>query len=286
VEDIMTDDEAQIRELIEHWTRAVRAGELAGVLADHADDIVMYDVPPPYQGIKGIEAYGQAWPEFFQWQATGATFELASLDVTVGDTVAYAHALLRCGTPEDLTSKPDFLLRLTLGLRKEQGRWVVAHEHHSFPDDSGTDNREASEREVRTLHQRWFESTAAKDLDGLMSPIAEAVISYEHEQPLEYVGRGRVREVCANGLDAGSGAVTWTVPDLQVVVRDDLAVAWGLNRMTAEQDNGGLVESWSRGTRIFQKTDRGWEMVHQHVSFPFDPDTGQARTDLAPTVTD
>ncbi|MFD9224959.1 nuclear transport factor 2 family protein [Streptomyces sp. NPDC060064] len=22
---------------------------------------------------------------------------------------------------------------LTVGLRKERGRWVVAHEHHSFP---------------------------------------------------------------------------------------------------------------------------------------------------------
>jgi ketosteroid isomerase-like protein len=117
----MIGDEAQIRELIERWTRAIQAGDLAGVLTDHADDIIMYDVPPPYQGVKGIEAYGQAWPEFLQWQATGATFELAGLDVTAGDTVAYAHALLRCGTPAELARKPDYLLRLTLGLRKEQG---------------------------------------------------------------------------------------------------------------------------------------------------------------------
>src|SRR5690349_13332540 len=133
----MTADEAQIRELIEHWARAVRAGDLAGVLADHADDIVMYDVPPPYQGIRGVEAYGHVWPEFFRWQAAGATFELTGLEVTAGDTVAYAHALLRCGTPEDLTRRPDLRLRLTLGLRKEHGRWVVAHEHHSFPDEIG-----------------------------------------------------------------------------------------------------------------------------------------------------
>jgi uncharacterized protein (TIGR02246 family) len=279
----MTDDEAQIRELIEGWTRAVHAGDLAGVLADHADDIVMYDVPPPYQGVKGIEAYEQAWPEFLRWQTTGATFELAGLDVTAGDTVAYAHALLRCGTPADLARKPDVLLRLTLGLRKERGRWVVAHEHHSFPDDRGTDSREAAEREVRALHERWFEATAAKDLDGLMRPIAEAVTSYEHEQPLEYTGRDQVREICASGLDAGDGTVTWTVPDLKIVVRDDLAVAWGLNRVTAHQD-GSPAETWSRGTRIFQRTGQGWEMIHQHLSFPLDPDTGQARTDLAPTT--
>jgi ketosteroid isomerase-like protein len=29
------------------------------------------------------------------------------------------------------------LLRLTLGLRREDGEWVVAHEHHSFADVSG-----------------------------------------------------------------------------------------------------------------------------------------------------
>jgi ketosteroid isomerase-like protein len=57
-----------------------------------------------------------------------------SLDVTAGDEVAYAHALLRCGTQEGLAANPDNRLRLTLGLRKANGRWVVAHEHHSFPD--------------------------------------------------------------------------------------------------------------------------------------------------------
>ena len=133
----MTDDETQIRNLIERWTRSVHEGDLAGVIADHADDIVMYDVPPPYQGVEGIDAYRQTWPGFFEWQASGATFELTSLDVTAGDTVAYARALLRCGTADDLAKKPELRLRLTFGLRQEEGRWVVAHEHHSFPDDSG-----------------------------------------------------------------------------------------------------------------------------------------------------
>ncbi len=32
--------------------------------------------------------------------------------------------------------QPENRLRLTIGLRKEEGRWVVAHEHHSFPDSS------------------------------------------------------------------------------------------------------------------------------------------------------
>jgi uncharacterized protein (TIGR02246 family) len=132
----MTDDETQIRLLIERWVDAVHAGDLDTVLADHADDIVMYDVPPPYDGVRGIDAYRDTWPAFFEWQTQGAAFELTSLDVTAGDTVAYAHALLRCGTPAELDAKPDMRLRLTVGLRKNGGRWQVAHEHHSFTDDS------------------------------------------------------------------------------------------------------------------------------------------------------
>jgi uncharacterized protein (TIGR02246 family) len=132
----MGTDTEQIRSLIERWAEAVHAGDLEGVLADHAEDIVMYDVPPPYEGVRGIDAYRETWPPFFEWQARGASFEIVALDVTAGDEVAYAHALLRCGMPQELAERPANRLRLTLGLRKQQGRWVVAHEHHSFPDAS------------------------------------------------------------------------------------------------------------------------------------------------------
>jgi ketosteroid isomerase-like protein len=109
------------------------------VLADHAPDIVMFDVPPPDQGVRGIGAYRATWPPFFEWQASGAVFEIESLVVMAGTDVAFAYALLRCGTATDLARNPEHRLRLTLGLRKTGGRWVVAHEHHSFPDRTGPD---------------------------------------------------------------------------------------------------------------------------------------------------
>jgi uncharacterized protein (TIGR02246 family) len=128
-------DQASIRSLVERWAAAVHAGDLDTVLADHADDIVMYDVPPPDDGVRGIDAYRDTWPPFFTWQASGGSFDIVSLDIEAGDRVAYAHALLRCGTSEELAARPERRLRLTLGLRKQDGRWVVAHEHHSFPLD-------------------------------------------------------------------------------------------------------------------------------------------------------
>lgn len=128
----MTEDEQQVRALIERWARAVHAGDMEVVLADHADDIVMFDVPPPHDGVRGMDAYRATWPPFFEWQASGAVFEIEDLEVTAGHDVAFAHALLRCDTLQGLGARPERRLRLTVGLRKEQGRWVVAHEHHSF----------------------------------------------------------------------------------------------------------------------------------------------------------
>ncbi|MFI7613320.1 nuclear transport factor 2 family protein [Nonomuraea terrae] len=55
-------------------------------------------------------------------------------------------------------------------------------------------------------------------------------------------------------------------------------VAWGLNRVRA----GESEESWMRGTRVFQRRGGTWVMVHQRLSVPYDPATGQARTGLRP----
>lgn len=128
----MGNDEAEIRALIERWAKAVHAGDLDSVLADHAEDLVMFDVPPPNE-VRGKAAYRDTWPPFFTWQKQGARFDMVSLEVTAGHEVAFAHALLRCGTVEELRKDPDNRLRLTIGLRKIKGRWTVTHEHHSFP---------------------------------------------------------------------------------------------------------------------------------------------------------
>jgi uncharacterized protein (TIGR02246 family) len=127
----MTDEQA-VRDLITRWADAVHTQDLDTVLADHDPDIVMFDVPPPYDGVRGMAAYRDTWPPFFEWQRQGASFEIVELDVTAGDDVAFAHALLRCGMPAELEANPQNRLRLTVGLRKRNDRWVVTHEHHSF----------------------------------------------------------------------------------------------------------------------------------------------------------
>ena len=123
----------EIRELIERWAGSVREKNLDDVVAHHARDMVMFDVPPPVV-VRGLDAYRDTWQPFFDWQRENqGSLEIVTLDVTAGDDVAFATAVLRCGTKEELKADSTPRLRLTVGLLKVEGRWQIAHEHHSFP---------------------------------------------------------------------------------------------------------------------------------------------------------
>lgn len=94
----MNDDELAIRRLIEDWATAAHEGDLATVTAHHGAEIVMYDVPPPEDGVHGLAAYRETWPGLFQWQER-ATSDLLSLEVVAGQDVAFAYGFFVAGHP-------------------------------------------------------------------------------------------------------------------------------------------------------------------------------------------
>jgi uncharacterized protein (TIGR02246 family) len=127
-----SEDEAAIRKVIESWTAAVRRQDLPGILQNHSSDIVMFDVPPPFQS-RGIEAYRQSWDLFFSWSAEPIPFDVTDMSVTAGSDVAFVVATMRCAEPGPNREPKRLVFRLTVGLRKIDGRWTITHEHHSVP---------------------------------------------------------------------------------------------------------------------------------------------------------
>ncbi len=127
-------DVAAVHALIERWAEAVRNHDYATILADHDPEIVMFDVPPPIRS-RGIDEYRRTWDLFFQGHQPSNAFDvLDAYDVVAGYDVAFAVAMMRCEGAHD-KGKPSYSLdfRLTVGLRKIDGRWRVVHEHHSIP---------------------------------------------------------------------------------------------------------------------------------------------------------
>ncbi len=126
--------EDQIRGLIEAWADAVRRHDYPGVLAHHDPDMVMFDVPPPLQS-RGMDAYRATWDLFFRYHQPGQAFDIEELAITAGEDVAFAVAIMRCGSATSAGPPEDsgFLFRLTIGLRRIGDDWRIMHEHHSVP---------------------------------------------------------------------------------------------------------------------------------------------------------
>jgi len=55
------------------------------------------------------------------------------MNVTAGHDVAFVTALMRCAGTEPNGEKTELEFRVTIGLRKIAGQWIVMHEHHSIP---------------------------------------------------------------------------------------------------------------------------------------------------------
>jgi uncharacterized protein (TIGR02246 family) len=125
-------EHAEIRQLIADWSAAVRRKDYDGVLKNHSRNMLMFDVPPPFQS-EGIDAYRKTWDLFFGWMASQPKFELSDLRITAGQEVAFVTAHGKCFGPNGHGTAEELDFRLTIGLRKSNGRWVIEHEHHSVP---------------------------------------------------------------------------------------------------------------------------------------------------------
>ena len=125
-------DEGEIRALIDDWARAVRARDVDGVMSHYAADIVAFDLAPPleYAGADAVRRSLEAWFPTFRGSVG---WEIRDLSITIGDDVAFCRSLNRISGTRTDGEETDVWVRATVGLRKVDGTWKVAHEHASVP---------------------------------------------------------------------------------------------------------------------------------------------------------
>ncbi|SFU16230.1 nuclear transport factor 2 family protein [Mesorhizobium sp. YR577] len=119
-------EQQEIETIVLGWAKAVSAGDRDGILAHHAPDLLMFDFP---NTVRGIEAYDKTWDFFFDKPRGPITYAPTNLDITTGQDVAFVTCEVHC----DGTSAGSLDFRLTVGLERQDGQWVITHEHHSMP---------------------------------------------------------------------------------------------------------------------------------------------------------
>jgi ketosteroid isomerase-like protein len=127
------EEQIRIRETLEARDRALLHRDPDALLAPCTDDIVCFDLAPPLQ--QSSEP-GEAREMLTRWFATWKgpiRSERRELAIEVDGALAVARSLDRMlGTKTD-GEQVDLWYRATRGLRKQDGRWRIAHEHLSVP---------------------------------------------------------------------------------------------------------------------------------------------------------
>ena len=137
----MPDDQAQIRDLLAGMAAGYRGKDAGRIVAGYAPDIVLYSLAPPLRSGRGdlldigggrkvdmTTAQGvQRWLDGFG--DAPFDYEIRDLAVVAGGDAGYAHGLARMGSAGAFS----MWFRLTVGLRKADGRWQITHLHESVP---------------------------------------------------------------------------------------------------------------------------------------------------------
>lgn len=133
IENIATNNEAQIRELIDQFAKAFRAKDVNGIMAFFATEIVSFDILPPLQAV-GAETFVTHWQEFFGSYQT-LDVEFPDVRVAAQDDVAFSYCLHRVKGTLKSGQNTDWWLRWTACYRKINGKWLIVHEQVSVPVD-------------------------------------------------------------------------------------------------------------------------------------------------------
>ena len=126
-------DTTEIRRVVLARAAAVAAKDAAAMVAHNAPEIVEYNLAPPLRQPSAGRDVGpvEKWLGTFQGPMS---MEIRDLEVTVEGAVAFCTSL-NCltATPVGQTESFSLWFRVTLGLRRIEGEWLVVHEHESVP---------------------------------------------------------------------------------------------------------------------------------------------------------
>jgi len=129
-------DDAEIRALLDRWTKVFEAHDIEGIMSFYApgDAVTAYDVVSPLQ-YKGKDVYRKDYVEFLAQYDGPIHVEFRDMRVLSSGDVGFVHALERFTGKLKNGQQSDIWLRYTGGLRKMNGKWLIVHDHVSVPID-------------------------------------------------------------------------------------------------------------------------------------------------------
>ena len=125
-------DQSAIRDIIDRHASAVARGDVEGMLAHLAADVLIFDIVDPLRR-SGIEAVRQRATEWVESYEGPITWENRDISIVAGGDVAFCTMLSRVAGTMKTGARIDMWFRKTLGLQRRDASWLVTHDHGSVP---------------------------------------------------------------------------------------------------------------------------------------------------------
>jgi uncharacterized protein (TIGR02246 family) len=133
------DDQAEIKALEDRVAAAFRAKDTDRVMSGYVSDesLFVFDIIPPRQYV-GAKAYRKDFEDLFAQYPGPLKFEISDLSITADGKLGFAHYIGHLTVTNKEGKQEEFIARTTDCLRKVKGKWLISHEHNSFPADLST----------------------------------------------------------------------------------------------------------------------------------------------------
>jgi ketosteroid isomerase-like protein len=140
------------------------------------------------------------------------------------------------------------------------------------PETTKTDN----EDQVRHFIADLATAICAKDIEAIMSHYAPNAIIFNVKPPFQTIGAAPWRQTWVTSLAHFPDSFGIETRDPKVVASGDMALVHWLWHFTGMVDDNAATQTWLRDTVVCKKDQGRWQIVHEHCSVPFNPETGKA----------
>ncbi len=139
-----------------------------------------------------------------------------------------------------------------------------------------------NEASIRALIDAQIRAVRARDVDASMSNYAADIVSFDVVNTLQKIGLEECRKRAEEWFSSSQGPIEYEISELSVSAGDTLAFSHSLNHVNATNNDGKKIDMWWRATAGYRKIDDSWMITHEHMSVPFDVQSGKASLDLKP----
>jgi uncharacterized protein (TIGR02246 family) len=143
-----------------------------------------------------------------------------------------------------------------------------------------TKSTATEETQIRKVIDNWLEAVRAKDINGAMANFAPDVLTFNPMNPLQSIGLEAARKLTEEWFASIQGPIGYEIQDLSITTGDSVAFCHSLNQLKGKSREGEEIDMRVRSTVCYRKIDGRWLVTHQHISVPFEMESGKASFNL------